>query len=114
MVQVAAGHRQPTQETVVNEQQMPPRVLDIRKRGYVVWADGGPPPALRAKFSREPVEVGGIRHVRVWGLQVDDERELHGHERTSVPDEELWQVDLLADDGSHYEVNATFVEPAPD
>jgi hypothetical protein len=62
---------------------------------------------------RSPIRVAGIRHVRVWGLQVDDERELPGHERTSIPDEELWQVELVADDGSKYEVSAATVEPAP-
>ena len=57
--------------------------------------------------------MAGIRHVRQWGLQVDDERELMGHERTAVADEEFWQVVLRAEDGSTYEVNASPVAMAP-
>jgi hypothetical protein len=36
-----------------------------------------------------------------------------GHERTSVADEELWQIILQAKDGSNYEVNAKWVVAAP-
>jgi hypothetical protein len=43
---------------------------------------------------------------------VDDERELMGHERTSVADEELWQVVLQAKDGATYEVNSRLVVAA--
>ena len=70
-------------------------------------------PDLKARLPDGRIKVGGIRQVRVWGLQVDDERELHGRERTSIPDEELWQVQLVASDGSTFEVNASFVEAAP-
>ena len=35
------------------------------------------------------------------------------HERTSVADEELWQVVLQAKDGASYEVNAKLVVAAP-
>ncbi len=85
----------------------------IRACGYVVWAKQGPSDELKAKFPELPIKVGEIRHLRVWGLQVDDERALPGHERTSIPDEELWQVELIASDGSKYEVNASFIEAAP-
>lgn len=101
------------EEQAVTEQTLPKRLLEIRARGYVVWSRYGPSPELKAKFPEPPIKVGNIRHLRVWGLQVDDERALPGHERTEIPDEDLWQVELLADDGSRYEVNAAFVEPAP-
>jgi hypothetical protein len=52
--------------------------------------------------------------VRQWGLQVDDEFELPGHERTMIPDEELWEVSIRARDGSTYEVNAALLRPAPE
>ncbi|HZX23299.1 MAG TPA: hypothetical protein VFF18_07180 [Woeseiaceae bacterium] len=96
----------------MTESKLPEALQAIKDRGYVVWKTD-PPAALAAKFTNGPIEVAEIRHVRVWGLQVDDERELPGHERTSIPDEELWQVELIADDGSKYEVSATTVEPAP-
>ncbi len=97
----------------MTEQQMPEAIRAIQARGSVVWAEGGPPAALAARFTRTPIPVAGIRHVRVWGLQVDDERALPGRERTSIPDEDLWQVELVADDGSRYEVSAAAVRPAP-
>jgi len=97
----------------VTEHKLPDHIAAIKQRGCVMWLDQGPSPELRARFGDGPIEVSGIRHVRVWGLQVDDERELPGHERTSIPDEELWQVELVATDGSRFEVNATLVRPAP-
>lgn len=96
----------------MTEPRLPEALQAIKNRGYVVWKTD-PPAALAAKFRKTPIEVAEIRHVRVWGLQVDDERELPGKERTSIPDEELWQVELVADDGSKYEVSAAGVEPAP-
>ena len=97
----------------MTEHELPDDVAAIKQRGYVLWADTGPSPELKSRFADGPIKVTGSRHVRVWGLQVDDERELPGHERTSIPDEELWQVELVAEDGSRFEVNATFVRPAP-
>lgn len=91
---------------------MPEQIVAIKERGYVVWAKDGPSDELRSKFPDERIKIGRIRHIRIWGIQVDDERELLGHERTSIPDEELWQVELLGSDGSSYEVNASLVRPA--
>ncbi|MBT8135541.1 MAG: hypothetical protein KJO54_00875 [Gammaproteobacteria bacterium] len=93
---------------------LPDELEAIKRRGYVVWAGDAPSAMLAERFEGGSMRVGGIRHVRIWGLQVDDERELPGHERTSIPDEELWQVELIAEDGSRYEVNATLVKPAPE
>lgn len=92
---------------------LPERITAIKKRGYVVWAKKDLAPEFMTKFDESKIPVVGVRHVRVWGIQVDDERELLGHERTSIPDEELWEVNLQAKDGSQYEVNSDFVEPAP-
>jgi len=50
--------------------------------------------------------------VRVWGLQVDDERELPGHERTQIPDDEIWEINLEAKDGSPYEVDSRKLKAA--
>ena len=74
---------------------MPPEVVAIRDAGFATWSGEAVAPALREKFAADRIPVRGIRHVRVWGLQVDDERELPGHERTMIPDEELWEP-LLA------------------
>lgn len=94
---------------------MPDHVAAIVSCGFAAWADkAAVDPKLRARFDSVKIPVVGVRNERVWGLQVDDERELPGHERTSIPDEELWQVVLVATDGSHYEVNSELVEPAPE
>ena len=85
---------------------MPPEVLAIRECGYARWASPEVAAAIRDRFAADRIPVKGIRHVRIWGLQVDDERELPGHERTTIPDEDLWQVELEALDGSRFEVNS--------
>lgn len=90
---------------------MPAHVAAIVECGFAAWADDVDP-ALRSKFD-ERIPVKGVRNVRVWGLQVDDERELPGHERTQIPDEELWEVNLQAKDGSHYEVDSGKLKAAP-
>ena len=93
---------------------LPDEVAAIGKRGYAVFADESLPAEFRDRFDAGPIRVTAIRHVRLWGLQVDDEFELLGHERTRIPDEELWEVSLRARDGSTYEVNAALLRPAPD
>jgi hypothetical protein len=85
---------------------MPPEVSAILARGYARWAGEGIAPSIRAKFAPDRIPVVGVRHVRIWGLQVDDERELPGHERTMIPDEDLWQIELQALDGTRFEVNS--------
>ncbi len=92
---------------------MPPEVAAIRDRGYAIWASESAAPELRHKFDESRIPVKGIRHVRIWGLQVDDERELPGLERTMIPDEEVWEVNLEAKDGSCYEVDSRMLLPAP-
>lgn len=92
---------------------MPAAVAAIRDCGYATWAGEGTSAALRAKFHPHRIPVRGIRNVRVWGLQVDDERELPGHERTQIPDEELWEINLVALDGSCYEVESSLLVAAP-
>lgn len=93
---------------------MPDKIAAIKERGYVVLKKEGLSRQLVAQFDEDKIPVVGIRHVRQWGLQVDDERALPGLERTSVADEELWEVNLQTKDGASYEVNADFVEPAPE
>jgi hypothetical protein len=45
-------------------------------------------------------------------LQVDDERVLPGRERTQIQDEEIWEVNLEAKNGSRYEVESKLLKPA--
>jgi hypothetical protein len=92
---------------------MPQGVAAIADCGYAIWAGENVDPNLRTKFDNKRIRVAGIRNVRVWGLQVDDERELPGHERTSIPDEESWEINLEASDGSHYEFDSTLLKAAP-
>lgn len=93
---------------------LPEEVAAIKERGFVTWSSEKPVPEFVRLFDEGRIPVVAIRHVRQWGIQVDDERELMGHERTSVADEELWQVVLKAKDGSTYEVNCKFLRPAPE
>lgn len=92
---------------------MPERVAAIAERGFATWASDDVDPALRAKFDDARIPVVGIRNVRVWGLQVDDERELPGHERTQIPDEEIWELNLVSTDGSKYGFDSRLLKPAP-
>ena len=92
---------------------MPDRLVEILECGFAIWATDSFDESMRARFDSERIPVAGVRHVRVWGLQVDDERELPGLERTQVPDEELWEVNLEATNGSKYEFDSTLLKPAP-
>jgi hypothetical protein len=90
---------------------MPEHVASIVASGYAIWAVDDVDPALRARFDDARIPVAGVRNVRVWGLQVDDERELPGRERTSIPDDEIWEINLEAKNGSHYEVDSRMLRP---
>lgn len=92
---------------------MPQHVAAIANCGYAIWATDDIDSKLRARFDSERIPVTGVRNVRIWGLQVDDERELPGHERTEIPDEETWEINLEAKDGSHFEFDSTFLTAAP-
>ncbi len=93
---------------------LPDEVAAIERRGYVVFADESLPSEFRDRFDAGQIPVTAIRHVRLWGLQVDDEFELPGHERTRIPDKELWEISIQARDGSTYEVNSALLRPAPE
>jgi hypothetical protein len=100
-------------DTSAAEQPLPGRIAAIRDRGMANWSDKEVSAELKARFEPERIPVVAIRHIRIWGIQVDDERELLGHERTSIPDEDLWEIRLRAKDGSTYEVSSELVVPAP-
>lgn len=89
---------------------MPAHVADIVASGFATWAAEDVDQNLRARFDPERMPVSGVRNVRVWGLQVDDERELPGHERTNMPDDEIWEINLEALNGSHYEVDSRLLK----
>lgn len=92
----------------------PPEVQAIVDCGYAIWSDSaGIDAATRDRFDDKHIPVAGVRQVRVWGIQVDDERELPGHERTQIPDEELWEVNLVGKNGSRYEMSSSLLKPAP-
>lgn len=96
------------------QSKLPDELAALQECGFARWAANATPAAdFRQHFDETRIPVVGIRHVRQWGIQVDDERELMGHERTAVADEELWQVMLRAKDGATYEVNASLVVAAP-
>lgn len=91
---------------------MPANLQTILDSGFAIWANDAIGAAVRERFDSERIPVVGVRQVRIWGLQVDDERELPGHERTQIPDEEVWEVNLEAKDGSKYEFDSTLLKPA--
>lgn len=95
------------------QQGMPAAVATIVNCGYATWASNDVDAALKARFAADRIPVDGVRHVRVWGIQVDDERELPGHERTQIPDEEIWELNLVAKDGSRFGVASTLLKAAP-
>ena len=73
----------------------PPEVAAIVDCGYATWAGDDVDQALRARFDASRIPVAGARRVRIWGLQVDDERVLPGRERTRIDDEDLWEINYL-------------------
>lgn len=91
---------------MTSEKTMPEQVAAIQKCGYAIWSGDEVADDFRRKFDQRRIPVRGIRQIRVWGLQVDDERVLPGRERTSIPDEEIWEINLEARDGSLYEVES--------
>ena len=91
---------------------MPEHVAAIAQCGFAIWADADIQEPLRARFDDKRIPVKGVRHVRVWGLQVDDEKAIPGMERTSIPDEEIWEVNLEAKDGSNFEFDSQLLKPA--
>jgi len=92
---------------------MPRHVSMIAACGYAIWATDEIDSGLRARFHSDRIPVTGVRNVRIWGLQVDDERALPGLERTKIPDEEVWEINLEALDGGHYEFDSRLLRPAP-
>ena len=92
----------------------PASVTAIIDCGFATWASDDVDEKLRSRFSSGRIPVAGVRHVRLWGIQVDDERALPGRERTQIDDEELWEVNLVAEDGSHYEIDVRLLKPAPE
>lgn len=97
----------------VADQKLPEKIAAIKKCGFVNWStDNGLSHEFKQHFVDTRIPISGIRHVRQWGIQVDDEREILGHERTLINDEELWEVVLVAKDGANFEVNSKFVIPA--
>lgn len=93
---------------------MPQAIQAIVECGYATWASDAVDPEVRARFDSDRIPVAGVRQVRVWGVQVDDERELPGLERTQIPDEELWEINLVAKNGSKYEFDSTLLSAAPE
>jgi hypothetical protein len=92
--------------------EMPAELTAIVECGYAIWVNDEVGAALRARFDDQRIPVDGVRHVRVWGLQVDDESQLPGLERTQIADEEIWEVNLEAKDGSKYEFESKLLKPA--
>lgn len=96
------------------EPTMPPEVAAIRDRGFAAWASDDVARSLRSSFETHRIPVKSIRHVRVWGIQVDDERALPGLERTKIPDEDIWEITLESKEGTLYAFDSRLLRPADD
>lgn len=92
---------------------LPAEIAALTESGFAIWDSDAVTDEFRARFDSERIPVVGLRHVRVWGLQVDDERALPGLERTGIPDEDIWEINLRAKNGSTYEVESRLLKPAP-
>ncbi len=88
------------------------KIMAIKQCGFVNWSSKELSTEFKQRFDANHIPVVSVHNIRVWGIQVDDEREIPGLERTSIPDEELWNIKLKAKDGSTYEINSDFVVPA--
>ncbi len=99
---------------MTHDTQMPDHVSEIVECGFAIWAGDDVDATIRRKFDDKRIPVVGVRNVRVWGVQVDDERELPGHERTQIPDEVIWEINLEARNGSRYAFDSKFVVAAGD
>ena len=97
---------------MTTDKKMPSRVAAIRDCGYAIWSSDEVTEEFKSKFDERRIPVEGIRQIRIWGLQVDDERELPGLERTNIPDEENWEINLVAKDGSGYAVESRLLVAA--
>jgi hypothetical protein len=93
---------------------MPPEVAAIKDRGFAVWASDDVAQSLRGSFDTRRIPVKSIKHVRVWGIQVDDERALPGLERTMIPDEDIWEITLESREGTSYAFDSKLLRPAED
>ena len=60
---------------------MPADVAAIADCGFATWASDDVDSSFRRRFAEDRIPVDGVRHVRQWGIQVDDERALMGHEQ---------------------------------
>jgi hypothetical protein len=74
---------------------MPEHVVAMQSCGFATWATDDVDPVLRSKFDEHRIPVSGI-----------------GHERTQIPDDEIWEINLEAKDGSHYEVDSRKLKAA--
>lgn len=101
-------------DTKKDTQPLPDKIAAIKRSGFVTWSSKELASDFKERFDEIRIPVVSVHNVRVWGIQVDDERELPGLERTSIPDEELWNVKIKAKNGSTYEVNSEYVIPAPE
>jgi hypothetical protein len=100
-------------EKIMIDKTMPPAIQAIVECGFAIWASDSVGADVRDRFASDRIPVAGVRQVRVWGVQVDDERALPGLERTQIPDEELWEVNLVAKNGSRYEFDSSLLKAAP-
>ena len=89
----------------MTQRNLPERIQAIEDCGYAAWDGEGPDPEFRSCFDETRIPVGGTRHIRVWGLDGDYPDDCH----ISIQDEKLWQVEIIAKDGSRHEVNASLV-----
>lgn len=90
---------------------VPAVVGAIARSGFATWANDDVDHALKSKFDADRIPVAGVRYVRVWGSCGGKRPDpVEG----ALPDEEIWEVNLVSTTGSIHEVDSRLLKPVED
>jgi hypothetical protein len=90
---------------------VPPIVSAMARSGFATWANDEVDHALKSKFDADRIPVAGVRYVRVWGNHAGQRPNLT---QGALPDEEIWEVNLVSTSGSIHEVDSRLLIPIED
>lgn len=90
---------------------VPAAVGAMAKSGFATWANDDVGHALKSKFDADRIPVAGVRHVRVWGNHAGRAPNLA---QGALPDDEIWEVNLISTSGSIHVVDSRLLMPVED
>jgi hypothetical protein len=90
---------------------VPQVVGAMAKSGFATWANDDVDHALKSKFDADRIPVAGVRYVRVWGNHAG---RAPGLAEGALPDEEIWEVNLVSTGGSIHVVDSRLLKPVED